>query len=114
MDSFGEHARTCLRALMVSHAALGNISKVAATYERCVQTLREELGVEPSEQTIALFEQLRNGTPIPSDTSTIAYIQQMVPCEPSQLPSETSDLRVTNLPMPLTSFIGREEEITDG
>jgi non-specific serine/threonine protein kinase len=101
------------RALMIAHAALGNISKVAATYERCVQTLREKLGVEPSEQTIALFEQLRNGTAFPSEASIIVNFQQTVPSEISTAPSEDGDRQVTNLPIPLTSFIGREEEINE-
>ncbi len=46
------------RALMVAHNALGNRSQVAAVFERCAAALKDDLGVEPSEQTRALFEQL--------------------------------------------------------
>lgn len=109
--ALGSMPEPAYRALMVAHAALGNIAKVAATYERCVQTLREELGVEPSEQTIALFEELRNGTAFPSEAPIITDFQQTVPSEISAALSEDDDRRVTNLPIPLTSFIGREEEI---
>jgi DNA-binding SARP family transcriptional activator len=111
--ALGSMPEPAYRALMIAHAALGNISKVAATYERCVQTLREKLGVEPSEQTIALFEQLRNGTAFPSEASIIVNFQQTVPSEISTAPSEDGDRQVTNLPIPLTSFIGREEEINE-
>jgi non-specific serine/threonine protein kinase len=109
--ALGSMPEPAYRALMVAHAALGNIAKVAATYGRCVQTLREELGVEPSEQTIALFEELRNGTAFPSEAPIITDFQQTVPSEISAALSEDDDRRVTNLPIPLTSFIGREEEI---
>ncbi|MBI3536368.1 MAG: tetratricopeptide repeat protein [Chloroflexi bacterium] len=46
------------RALMIAHAAMGNIAQVAATFERCRAALRNDLSVEPSAQTRALFEQL--------------------------------------------------------
>ncbi len=46
------------RALMVAHAALGNRAKVADVFDRCVATLKQDLGVEPSEQTRALYERL--------------------------------------------------------
>jgi WD40 repeat protein/DNA-binding SARP family transcriptional activator len=49
------------RALMQAHAAQGNQSQVAATFHRCYEALRQELGVAPSEQTRALFETLAHG-----------------------------------------------------
>ncbi|MCK4900760.1 MAG: hypothetical protein KAS38_18410, partial [Anaerolineales bacterium] len=101
------------RALMVAYAALGNIAKVAATYKRCVQTLREELEVEPSEQTVALFQQLRNGATIPGDPLATAAVLETVPSETATSFSEAGEQRLTNLPIPLTSFIGREEEINE-
>ncbi|HKZ83910.1 MAG TPA: BTAD domain-containing putative transcriptional regulator [Anaerolineae bacterium] len=49
------------RALMVAHAGLGDVSKMAATFRRCVESLKTELGVEPSEQTRTTYEQLARG-----------------------------------------------------
>jgi LuxR family maltose regulon positive regulatory protein len=48
------------RLLMQIYAAQGNRTLLHSTYQRCVATLQEELGVEPSPSTQALFEQLRN------------------------------------------------------
>ena len=64
---------------MIAYEYLGDHTKVASTYERCVQALRE-LDIEPSEQTRAL-----------------AF-------------KRTSSL---NIPIPLTSFIGREKELKE-
>jgi predicted ATPase/DNA-binding SARP family transcriptional activator len=101
------------RALMVAHAAQGNNAKVAATYERCVQSLREELGVETSEQTKVLFQQLQEGTVLPAYPSASTTVTATMSGESTTSPTETSDQRVTNLPIPLTSFIGRDEEISE-
>jgi LuxR family maltose regulon positive regulatory protein len=49
---------TAYRLLMRAHAAKDNRSQVHSIYQRCATTLREELGVEPSLTTQALFEQL--------------------------------------------------------
>jgi WD40 repeat protein/DNA-binding SARP family transcriptional activator len=49
------------RALMVAHAGLGDLSSVAATYQRCVETLRREIDVEPSKQTQELYQKLATG-----------------------------------------------------
>ncbi len=44
----GQKPETAYRALMSAHAAKGDMSKVAATYERCVKSLKE-FDIEPSE-----------------------------------------------------------------
>jgi len=46
------------RLLMHTYAAQGNRSQVHNVYQRCVATLREELDVDPSPATRALFEKL--------------------------------------------------------
>jgi DNA-binding SARP family transcriptional activator len=48
------------RNLMASYYKLGDRGQVARTYQRCVQTLREELDVAPAPETKALYERLRN------------------------------------------------------
>src|SRR5579859_7912671 len=58
------------RALMRAHGAQGNQAQVAATYHRCADALHHDLGLAPSEQTIALYETLVAGAapaaPVPS------------------------------------------------
>jgi non-specific serine/threonine protein kinase len=77
--SFGQSPEAAYRYLMIAYDALGDRAKVASTYGRCMQALRE-LDLEPSEQTRAVaFERA------------------------SKL----------NIPIPLTSFIGRERELKE-
>ena len=47
------------RLLMKAYAAQDNRPQVHSVYQRCTSTLDEELGVEPSPTTLALFEELR-------------------------------------------------------
>ncbi|MGZ9165410.1 MAG: BTAD domain-containing putative transcriptional regulator, partial [Anaerolineales bacterium] len=94
----GQKPEPAYRALMSAHAAKGDMSKVAATYERCVKSLGE-LGIEPSEQTKALYEDLKSGKEFPKP----------VPVSTKPVAKETS----SNIPVPLTSFIGREKEIDE-
>lgn len=46
------------RHLMLANHGLGNHGQIARVYQRCVQTLREELDVSPAGETIALYERL--------------------------------------------------------
>ncbi|HLO14763.1 MAG TPA: tetratricopeptide repeat protein [Anaerolineales bacterium] len=96
----GQKPEPAYRALMSAHAAKGDMSKVAATYERCVKSLKE-FGFEPSEQTRALYERLKTG----KETFEIGTTAPTT-AKREQLPK-------TNLPVPLTSFIGREREIEE-
>jgi predicted ATPase len=111
--ALGEAPEPAFRALMVAHANAGDMAKVAATYDRCVEALSEELNIEPSEQTRALFQQLRDGAAIPSEPAAAAADLQTEPGESAPPFSEVNDRWLTNLPIPLTSFIGREKEINE-
>src|SRR6266545_3942769 len=90
----GQKPEPAYRALMSAHAAKGDMSKVAATYERCVKSLRE-FGTEPAEQTKALFEKLKAG----KETFETGPVSTKV------FAKEVS----SNIPVPLTSFIGRKK-----
>jgi DNA-binding SARP family transcriptional activator len=59
--ALGDVPEPAFRALMVAHAGMGDTAGVAAVNKRCVTALREELGVEPSEQTQRTFEFLSQG-----------------------------------------------------
>ncbi|HKY56193.1 MAG TPA: BTAD domain-containing putative transcriptional regulator, partial [Anaerolineales bacterium] len=96
----GQKPEPAYRALMLAHAAKGDMSKVAATYERCVKSLRD-LGIEPSAQTRALYERLRAGKETFEARTTIT------------LKGKRRETPKTNLPVPLTSFIGREKEVEE-
>lgn len=59
--ALGQTPEPAYRALMIAHSAQGDMSKVALDYERCVERLRDDLGVEPSSDTRALYETLVGG-----------------------------------------------------
>lgn len=95
----GHKPETAYRALMIAHAAKGDMSRVAGTYERCVKTLKE-LGIDPSDQTRDLYERLKSGKEIPQPVPIVREREKPVS-------------KRTNLPIPLTSFIGREKELSE-
>jgi predicted ATPase/DNA-binding SARP family transcriptional activator len=72
-------------------------SAALAQYETCRRVLARELGVEPSTETRELYEQIRAGTLKKKD-------------EP---PSPVQNAPSHNLPVALTSFLGREQELMD-
>jgi len=49
------------RALMRALAATGDRAAALAQFERCRQTLRDDLSVEPAPATVALYEQIKAG-----------------------------------------------------
>ena len=98
--SLGQEPEPAYRALMTAHATKGDMSRVAATYERCVKSLKE-FGIEPSEQTKALYRNLKSGkdTDVPNSvTITIKPVEKEIS---------------SHIPVPLTSFIGREKELKE-
>ena len=46
------------RHLMLAYDRLGDRGQVGRTYQRCVQSLREELDISPSPETQELYERL--------------------------------------------------------
>lgn len=95
--AFGQRPEPAYRALMSAHAATGDMSRVAAAYERCVKTL-DEFGVEPSDQTKKLYDDIKSG----KISSAPAPARAAARSEPAS---------VSNIPVPLTSFVGREREL---
>src|SRR6266508_540804 len=57
------------RALMLASGVRGDTAKVASLYQRCSAALLENLGVEPSAETRALYDGLLKGAKIPQRTS---------------------------------------------
>jgi predicted ATPase/DNA-binding SARP family transcriptional activator len=101
------------RAMMSAYANIGDISRAVATYERFSLGLQREMGMKPSEQTQALYKRLKSGwksdlrTPVNSRTveGSLTSKDETIPTSPMPV------ARPYNLPIPLTSFIGREKEI---
>jgi predicted ATPase len=89
--SQGQSPEPAYRALMLAHSGLGDFSGVAVAYQRCVESLKQELDVEPSIETQDLYQRLteRRGPP------TIII-----------------DRSTQELPISPTPFIGRDEELS--
>jgi len=57
----GQTPEPAYRALLLAYGSRGDRAKVVSTYQRCQEALQKELGVEPSDQTCELYEQLSRG-----------------------------------------------------
>ena len=80
------------RQLMRLLAISGQRSAALEQFEACKRSLKKELGVEPSAETLRLYENIRDSQPVE-------------PAQKQALPH--------NLPAQLTSFIGREKEMAE-
>jgi len=111
--ALGQWPEPAYRALMAAYANTGDASKAVLIYERYAQALQKEMGMKPSEPTQALYKRLKTGwkqteqSPPPSRAAQ----QQKPAMETSALTFTLPKVRRSNLPKPLTSFIGREKEI---
>jgi predicted ATPase/DNA-binding SARP family transcriptional activator len=99
----GQKPEPAYRALMSAHAAKGDMSKVAATYERCVKSL-SEYGIKPSEQTRLIYENIKSGKERPAKEP---------PASSTTGALKPKAVARTNLPIPLTSFVGREKQVKE-
>lgn len=59
--ALGQVPEPAYRALMIAYSGLGDSAGMAGVYKRCIKALQEELGVEPSDETRTLYEQLKEG-----------------------------------------------------
>jgi len=82
------------RILMRLYAACGDRAGVRRVYHTCVSVLERELAVGPSAATREAYEQALKGE---------AQVQIVMPPQPS----------TTNLPIQLTSFVGRKRELAE-
>ncbi|MDY7078735.1 MAG: tetratricopeptide repeat protein [Chloroflexota bacterium] len=87
------------RHLMRLLALDGQRGAALAQYEACRRTLAEELGVEPTAETTALYEQIRT-----RDQGSVGVREYG-----SSLPHP----HVSTLPLSPTSFVGRGEELAE-
>lgn len=85
------------RHLMQLYAWNGQRSEALRQYQKCARLLHDELGVAPLEETTRLYESIRSQKrqPLP--------VASPKPAAPQSKPG--------NLPVQLTSFVGRGEEL---
>jgi predicted ATPase len=76
--------------LIFCHVTLGDRHGALQQYEACRNVLETELGVEPARETRALYEWITQS----SDIRSLAA-------------------RITNLPIPISSFVGRSRELAE-
>ncbi|HVP22071.1 MAG TPA: tetratricopeptide repeat protein [Anaerolineaceae bacterium] len=91
LDPWSEDA---YRALMRILARRGQRTAALAEFERCKRVLADELGVEPSAETLILFEQIRADKSNQVQPPPLGIEFQLQP----------------QFPSPLTGLIGREKE----
>ena len=64
--SLGNTLEPAYRALMLAYGARGDMARVSSIYQRCIEELNEQFGLEPSAETRALYDGLLKGAHIPS------------------------------------------------
>ena len=92
------------RALMSAHAGLGDQGMVSATYQRCVESLDRELGLEPSPETQQLYGQIRRGD-LEDFISIPTHGEELTGQQPSFL--DEGDLQHIEK----STFVAREHEL---
>jgi DNA-binding SARP family transcriptional activator len=83
--ALGQAPEPAYRALMLAFNAMGDRGKVVATFARCQQALDKELGVKPSPETHALYEQLIRGetvTGIDLTSTQVAAVRLRIEDQP--------------------------------
>jgi predicted ATPase/DNA-binding SARP family transcriptional activator len=102
LDPLHEPAHRCL---MLLYAEIGQKAAALRQYQLCAQLLGEELGMAPSEETTSLYKHIRFSTEIKPD-------QELAPAR-VDIPLADEHRPLNNLPVLLSSFIGREKEIRE-
>jgi len=85
--SLGYASETAYRELMIAHASMGDTSSAIATFNRCVENLERELGVEPSPKTQEIHEQLINGE-VPEVVPSPPIVPERVLTDEPRVPGE--------------------------
>lgn len=84
-------AESAYRHRMRAYALSGSPEKALAVYEECVQVLREQLDVEPSEETMLLYQKIRSNKSL----------------------SEPKVAGALHLPAEHTPFMGRKQHLRE-
>ncbi len=87
------------RVLMRTYAAMNQTDAALAEYHALAHVLRQELGLEPSAETNALYKHLRD-----TSVSSLAH-------RPSPLSTLHAPISNVQLPIPTTPLVGRAHEL---
>jgi tetratricopeptide (TPR) repeat protein len=90
---------------MKAHAGLGDQGMVSATYQRCVEALERELGLDPSPETRKLYEQI-----IREESEDTKHPQPSTPSLTVQRPGFLKDEEQDKFEKPI--FVARETELS--
>jgi DNA-binding SARP family transcriptional activator len=100
------------RQIMRLLALQGHRGQAMAQFERCREVLVRELGVEPSDATVALAEQIRQGA-VTSATVTDVQAAAAASGVVTSAPSSAAPGRTPHhVPKLLTPTVGRSQELT--
>jgi predicted ATPase/DNA-binding SARP family transcriptional activator len=105
LEPWDEAAHRCLMRVL---ARSGQRNAALAQYQRCRKVLAEELGVEPSAETTALYRRIQSG---PLETALGERTHPDVLSHSNAAAVQMLVAPPTNLPAPLTPLIGRESEL---
>lgn len=103
LDTLHEEAH---RQLMTLYAQAGQQAAALRQYESCARLLAEELGVEPEEETVALYTAIKSREIVSVAKSTNVGLS-VGPTIAGNIPATRP---ITQLPVPTTPLIGRETE----
>ena len=105
--ALGQAPEPAFRALMQAHSALGDLGSLGLVYQRCQAALQRDLGVEPSDQTRALYERLRRSGRTTEPPPAAQPAASVSPAAAAARPAGG------NLPAPTTPLVGREHELAE-
>jgi predicted ATPase/DNA-binding SARP family transcriptional activator len=111
LDPYREEAHQQVMRLL---AGSGYTSQALAQYETCRRLLRNEVGVEPDAETVALAEQIRSGKFDKTSREPASRGKGQGLDEQSKTQNPKCEIVPPhNLPAEVTPFVGREREIAD-
>jgi DNA-binding SARP family transcriptional activator/predicted ATPase len=102
----GYSPEPAFRALMKAHAGMGNQTMVSATYQRCVDALDRELGLEPSPETRNLYEKI-----VREESKEFEPTQPIITDLASQQPRFLDEEEPQQIEV--TIFVARQRELED-
>ena len=92
------------RQLMQLYSDMGQRTSALRQYQNCRHRLAQELEVLPEPETTALYEHIRQGTVTNKTAPAQAPPNPLAPIPPR---------RPNTLPLPTTSFVGRQSELNE-
>jgi predicted ATPase/DNA-binding SARP family transcriptional activator len=111
----GEAPEPAFRSLMIAYRGLGDAANLANVYQRCLETLREILGIEPSSETVALYEHLSKEwiSIDPLSDGTLFSSKSRLPHLHTSPPPPPAFLKAEDVPEKLDKpvFVAREHEL---